>query len=161
MVVFDPATAFVGDTFYREVRINHQGNLFTDPQTVAWWDQQLPEARDRLYANQQEKPILAVALNDLNEWLTSTARRDNRGNLDVCVWGNGADFDNAILQAAYAELNVPLGWPFWNNRCYRTLKNLAPQVKMERIGVYHNALDDALSQAMHANLILRTIGCLT
>ena len=44
----------------------------------------------------------------------------------------------------------PAGWDFWNNHYYRTLKGLAPLIKVQRGGVYHNALDDAKTQAAHA-----------
>jgi len=46
-------------------------------------------------------------------------------------------------------------WYFWNDRCYRTMKSLYPQIPMERDGVHHNALDDAISQARHLMAILK------
>lgn len=51
-----------------------------------------------------------------------------------------------------AEPGVP--WPHWNDRCYRTLKAMRPDVKMERTGTHHNAVDDATSQARHALALL-------
>jgi hypothetical protein len=48
-----------------------------------------------------------------------------------------------------------LPWKYWRNRCYRTLKNLHPEVPIERTGIYHRALDDARSQAVHAMQLLR------
>lgn len=47
------------------------------------------------------------------------------------------------------------GWEFWNNRCFRTLKGMAPHIKTERQGTYHNALDDAKTQALHAIKVLQ------
>jgi exodeoxyribonuclease VIII len=40
-------------------------------------------------------------------------------------------------------------WRHWNDRCYRTVKSLYPDVKLERVGTHHNAVDDAESQARH------------
>jgi inhibitor of KinA sporulation pathway (predicted exonuclease) len=40
-------------------------------------------------------------------------------------------------------------YKFWNERCYRTVKNQYPDVKLTRTGTYHNALDDARTQAEH------------
>lgn len=148
-VVFGPKG--LGAEFYEEVKINHQGDLTADQSTIDWWDRQSPEARDRLYGGQDEKPMLGWALTKFNVWLGQLAPRDQKGNLEVCVWGNGADFDNAILQVAFDKTTTEQpAWPFWNNRCYRTLKNLVPSVQLVRQGTHHNALDDAKSQAEHA-----------
>lgn len=147
-VVFGPNG--LGAEFYLEVRRDPQPGLHEDPDTLSWWAKQLPEAQERLF-NPGCNVTLKNALYAFTYWLERLADRDAKGNLNVCVWGNGADFDNAILSAAYAEVrgeNLP--WPFWNNRCYRTLKSLAPSVKLVRQGVHHNALDDAKSQAEHA-----------
>lgn len=148
-VVFGPTG--LGGEFYEEVQINHQGYLVSDQDTIDWWSKQAPEARDRLYGGQDTKPLLKQSLAHFNDWLEGLANRDDRGNLQCCVWGNGADFDNAILQVAYDAVGVSKpAWPFFNNRCYRTLKGLALSVKLIRSGVHHNALDDAKSQAEHA-----------
>lgn len=147
-VVFGPKG--LGAEFYMEVQRDHQPNLHEDQDTVDWWAKQSPEARERLFSNVGKVP-LKHALEAFNDWLEKLTDRDAKGNLNACVWGNGADFDNAILNVAYAEVCVEApAWPFWNNRCYRTLKGMKPSVKLVRTGVYHNALDDAKSQAEHA-----------
>jgi exodeoxyribonuclease VIII len=78
---------------------------------------------------------------------------------DFLVWGNGADFDLPILSAAYVAAGF--GGPPWkpyNGRCYRTLKNLRPDVpRPERRGTAHNALDDAVFQAEHAIALLAAL----
>lgn len=65
------------------------------------------------------------------------------------VWGNGSDFDNTLLAAAYDACQLTLPWNFWSNRCYRTLKNLRPEIKLVNPGTAHNALDDSKAQAQH------------
>ncbi|MHB0978446.1 MAG: 3'-5' exoribonuclease domain-containing protein [Minisyncoccota bacterium] len=59
------------------------------------------------------------------------------------------------MQYAYHALDMKQPWKFWNNRCYRTLKNMFPEVPFVRIGIAHDALDDAKSQAEHAVAILK------
>jgi hypothetical protein len=122
--------------------------LHEDPETVAWWAKQSPEARRVLTqaAKSKGNTPLKKALRNLNEFLTMGGKRTVR------VWGNGASFDNPILACAYAAARVELGWEFWNDRCYRTMKNMVPKGECElvRQGTYHNALDDAKSQAEHA-----------
>lgn len=123
--------------------------LTIDASTVQWWLRQSDEARKgvtRLFTE-----TLDCTLTALSEYI---AAKDG----DLEIWGNGADFDNVILASAYRACRLETPWTFWQNRCYRTLKNLAPQIKMERTGTHHNALDDAISQARHAARILKHLG---
>lgn len=82
------------------------------------------------------------------------------GKKHLYVWGCGADFDQPIIAACFAKVSYPLPWLFYNNRCYRTLRALgkvsgdAPP----RHGVYHNALDDAKTQALQAMNIIQKMG---
>jgi exodeoxyribonuclease VIII len=75
----------------------------------------------------------------------------------VRIWSCGADFDLPILNHLYAVTGKQAPWKYANSRCYRTLKNLATGVEMERSGVHHNALADAKSQAAHAIKLLSKI----
>lgn len=149
----------VSDTFYIEVKRGEgQDMLEEDPDTVQWWSEQSPEAKTLLGAPDSDKDTLALALIKFNQWLEQVAGKDERGNCRAIVWGNGSDFDNAILAHCYKAVNVKQGWPFWSNRCYRTLKGLLPNVKLQRTGTHHNALDDAVSQAEHAVELLQELG---
>lgn len=126
--------------------------LHVDPNTVAWWSKQSEEAQQVLHdAENISKALpLRAAMVDVIDYVSehcspSTAR----------VLGNGADFDNPILNVAAHMVGVKLPWSY-GGRCYRTLKNLheflGPQFaapKVTRSGTYHNALDDAKTQAMH------------
>lgn len=123
--------------------------------TLEWWERQSPEAREVLEQSLDEQRSLPLkaALGRLNTFLGRFG-----GARDVRLWGNGSDFDNALLACAYDAAGVQLGWKFWNNRCYRTLKNLAPEVTAQREGTYHNALDDAKTQARHLQQVLKAKG---
>ncbi len=155
-VVFGPSG--LGAEFYSRILRAEQGDLHEDPDTIQWWAGQKEGAKAELFGSDEGKVLLAQSLKDFNTWLEHLAPRDNRGNLELAVWGNGADFDNAILQSCFAATDQTQAWPFFNNRCYRTLKGLAPAVKLSRQGTYHNALDDAKSQAEHAVRILDAMG---
>lgn len=123
--------------------------LFEDSDTVAWWERQSAEAKTVLGHAEEGGLILVEALGQFTEFLRMFDLKKVR------VWGNGSDFDNAILTACYAAVDQDIPWEFWNNRCYRTLKSLRPDIKLQRQGTYHNALDDAKSQALHAIQLLR------
>lgn len=129
--------------------------LSTSPDTLRWWQSQSPEARevlDRSLDAARSVP-LATALKGLNSYLGRFG-----GRRDVRVWGNGSDFDNALLSVAYDATKIVPAWSFWNNRCYRTLKSIAPELKLEREGTYHNAFDDACNQAKHLLQVLEARG---
>lgn len=127
------------DTFYR--RISAQScvdvGLQLDVSTVEWWMKQSAEARAVF---EQPGLQLATVLYDFQVWYAQGA----------CLWGNGATFDNVLLANAYKACKVKAPWPYWGDRCYRTVKALHPLVKADPFeGVQHNALDDAVHQAKH------------
>jgi hypothetical protein len=116
-------------------------NLSVSGDTFKWWMAQKGEARQALFVDNVE---LRDALHDFTCWLAEYCDTKT-----VKVWGNGADFDNVILQHAYAKAGMEIPWHFWNNRCYRTTCDLLNAKQRKQEGVYHNALDDAKSQAKH------------
>ena len=72
------------------------------------------------------------------------------GDADAEIWGNGASFDPVLWGSAYDAMHHPRPWRFWNERCFRTVKALYPHVPVPpRSGTHHNALADALHQALH------------
>lgn len=149
-VAFDEITGTTGDEFYTVIsRAScRAAGMFEDPETVAWWEEQTIEARAALVqATNTAGPTLAEALLAFTQFLQEGDE----------VWGNGADFDNAFLSTAFGLVGLETPWKFWNSRCYRTLKNLRPDVALDRTGTYHNALDDARTQAVHAIALLRAL----
>lgn len=132
----------IEDDFYASIDLQSavDGGASMDPETVLWWLQQGEDARSSLI---QETQNLKTVLFLFRDWIKFNTR-DIGG-----VWGNGASFDNVILSETYARLGLETPWPFWLDRCYRTIKRLAPEIKIERTGTHHNALDDARSQAEH------------
>lgn len=135
------------DTFYRVVHLSSSldAGMSLDGSTVMWW---LSQAQDARSALQAANTSLADALMQFKGWCPQDAQ----------VWGNGATFDNVILANAFKLCGINQPWKFYNDRCFRTLKNLYPGIMPdERIGTAHNALDDAQYQAQHAVKILRSI----
>ena len=126
------------DEFYTVVDLKSavDAGLEIDASTVIWWMKQSDDARRQF---ERDGVPLVKALEQFAEWIGKDAE----------VWGNGVAFDNAILSNAYRKCGMKQPWTFWNDRCYRTVKSMYPDVKMERQGVYHKAVDDAKSQAEH------------
>lgn len=134
--------------FYKVIDLGdmQRRGFFIDPETMAWWMQQSDEARSVF--SQPDRAKIDDVLENFAWWLNAPAvlpaGHENR------IWGNGSDFDNAILSGTYQRRKKAVPWKFFNNRCYRTACDLIGQgVPRQQKGVYHNALDDAMSQALH------------
>ena len=135
------ATTIDANKFYELVDLQSSlaAGLEVTGDTVMWWLQQSEEARAEF---KKGGLPLFTAIQRLAEWISRVP--------NTKVWGNGAGFDNPILETAYSKLGLEAPWKFWNSRCYRTMKNEFPQVPMiKREGTYHCAVDDADTQATH------------
>jgi exodeoxyribonuclease VIII len=126
--------------FYAKASLYGQAGLgFTmDESTVVWWLAQSEEARKELTSAKRTDTI-KKALERFALWLEDFPKAH--------IWGNGSDFDNAILDSAYSICGYDTPWRFWQNRCLRTVKNCVKVREPKRDGVHHNALDDARYQA--------------
>jgi exodeoxyribonuclease VIII len=142
-VAFDIQAGTIGDRFYRVVDLGTSVDMGgeIDADTVLWWMKQSDDARAMFT---RDGVALSEALADFMVWLSSPVASDT-----VRMWGNGSAFDNVILSSAYRSSTRMQPWRHWNDRCYRTVKSLYPDVKLERVGTHHNAVDDAESQARH------------
>jgi hypothetical protein len=117
-----------------------------DAETIQWWMQAGRwQARESILL----MPEVGIheALMGFAEWYGE--------DKELPVWGNGATFDNVILATAYKACRLELPWSYKADRCYRTLRSLAPGVLFEKVGTGHTALDDALAQAWHAQRIVK------
>lgn len=134
--------------------------LREEADTKEWWERQSAEAK--VILDEIHEPY-ALPLPDAMEKLNGFLRACGTAN-SIRLYGNGADFDNPILRVMYDAAKVKPYAAAWGGRCYRTLKNLdelfGPEFrarKLERQGTYHNALDDAKSQAQHLMQIVADI----
>lgn len=129
--------------------------LQMDASTVLWWLEQSEDAR-KSFKNNEGADHLSTVLESFSSYVDHV--KSIVGDRNISVWGNGVSFDNVILSNAYKKLGIKTPWEFWQDRCYRTLKNMYPQVKLERVGTLHIAVDDATSQVLHLQKILNKIG---
>lgn len=140
-VMFDKAG--LGSEFYLTIDAQScfDAGLTVSGGTFKWWMAQKAEARKALFDGNVP---LQNALHEFKCWLAENCERNT-----VKVWGNGSDFDNAMLAHAYNKLGMEIPWQFWNNRCYRTTCDILNDKARKQEGVHHHALDDAKSQASH------------
>lgn len=141
------------DTFYHRIDPEDcaRHGLLIDPATVLWWFKQ--EEIARLEVTKQGL-ALRWTLHELSQWIKLHDPQD-----EPEIWGNGSEFDNVMLAAAYRAIDLEIPWKYNKNRCYRTLKNLFPNVPKppEENTLKHHALADATWQARHLIQILKHI----
>lgn len=148
-VLFDPFGKTVGMyPFYRN--ISKQScvdiGLTEDPGTVKWWSEQSDEAKNHLLDHQVH---IISAMSDLQVWCVENG-------VDR-VWCQGATFDAPILQDVFERLDIQTPWHFSCVRDTRTVYDLfgLDQKTLPRVGIYHNALDDAIFQVIAVQTALK------
>lgn len=131
-----------------EVRIEWEDAFIrrrVDAATVQWWLQQEEDARQVLV-----NPSYAVTTKEALVQLAEFIDGDYQP-----VWSNGATFDIAILENAYAQFDMMPPWKYNSPRDVRTLVHLAEDVVRREDfpfeGTPHNALHDALHQAKYVS----------
>lgn len=129
----------------KNILVGWRGEGHVNASTLAWWFRQGDEARARMAESLEHPSTLSGALSQLRsltDWSTVEG-----------VWGNGATFDVTILDSAYQRDGGESPWPFYAARDMRTIVDLAEKLRgfdkksIERIGVHHEAADDAAHQA--------------
>lgn len=140
--------------------------LHEDESTKEWWEKQRAKHPRAAEAVDQYRANKGLPLRDALEQLVDYVQGHGLGK-DALLFGNGADFDNPILNVAARMVGVTLPWK-WGNRCYRSMKNLdelfGPLFKapvLTRVGQYHNALDDSKTQALHLWEIVQNVRRIT
>ncbi len=130
-----------------DLRSCQRAGLHIDADTVMWWLRQGEEPRREIY---DAREGLAESLDKLTAWLAEWS------NKEALIWGNGSDFDNVILAAAYEAIDRRVPWRYSKNRCFRTIKAMfgdrAPEPA--RDGVHHHPVFDAIHQAKHLLVIM-------
>lgn len=136
----------ITDLFFIAIRLDSclDHGLKVDASTIEWWmthESITPEARAASFAN-PNAVTLPAALDAFTDWLQSRPMK---------LWGNSARFDLGILEAAYTVCSKNPPWQHYDERCYRTIKNLpdAREIKLVRDGTFHHPTADAVCQAMH------------
>jgi len=149
-VQFDPYNkGSLGASFHDAIDLKSAvgHGLKIDPSTVLWWLEQSDAARSALVAKAKGASSMGSTLNAFRSYLQGVS-------LNVKVWGNGADFDLALLQQAYEALGWEKPWKYNASRCYRTLLAEFGQPE-DRVAptLAHDALSDAIAQAQTAQNI--------
>lgn len=141
---------------YREFKMNVRmtnddafGRI--DPQTMLWWLQQEPAARDSAFC-QDEAYHISDVIRSFHMWLAVDKE-------EPLLWADSPNFDVRLLRQACERVGHQWLFSHRSERCYRTLKREfgIEEDKSQREGVEHDALDDARHQARIACAIMRRL----
>lgn len=127
--------------FYRCLEIQNQLNSgrVLDADTIKWWMGQADAA----------KHVFKETAKDPKEVLISFVQFVKKHE-KAQVWGNGSTFDISILESLFRTYNIECPWSYNSIMDLRTFKRfVAGNKKVQKLGVDHNALDDAISQAKY------------
>lgn len=146
-VLIDTDTGEIKDSMYAVRRLDNVVYL-AEPGTLQWWMKQSDAARavfNDSGALNDEAFIAKLA----------TFMECYVGRVDG-VWGFGADFDNVLFNRLMdSEKAAPAKIPYKKSRCLRTLAAVRPNVERPPFdGVPHNALDDAINEALWLRALL-------
>lgn len=154
-VVFNPSNGQLGAEFEEVINLNSAAYYSDiDAPTVTWWLSQSDEAR-AIFLKETPKSSLKDALLEFNQWLADLGE-----SKDICLWGNGAGFDNVILMNSFKATRIRPNFIHWNDLDVRTIVRMGrdilginPKETLVREGVHHSALDDAKFQAQYVSVI--------
>lgn len=155
-VFFDPASGQTGPEFYKVISLESAmgwGGV-PDASTILFWLKETSEARSEIVMDH------AIPLDDaLLQFKDFIAENAANGKDTVQVWGNGATFDNVLLENSYARTGISCPWKYWNNRDVRTIVELGkavgytPRHEIPFEGEPHKAISDARHQVKYVSAI--------
>ena len=115
------------------------------PSTLEWWASQSKEAQEDAF-DPNNRISIEEAINQLYKFCWGAKR----------VWSHGVGFDLIILEHYFRKIGKAVPWQFWEMRDTRTLFDIG--INPERATVTaHNALADALDQALGVQKVYRTL----
>ena len=156
-VLFEPRSGgkLLNASGFKEYVLIQDGAGSIDHATVCFWLQEKSAAA--LGRGMEEHALpLAEVLNKLTDFPDSC----NVGWHNVeRVWAKPPNFDLSIIASAYAKYGMNPPWDHRSTRCARTLFDItggAPEIDWTGF-VAHDALDDAIGQAMQVQKAFASI----
>lgn len=147
-VQFDPFTDEIYDQLYMRINVEEQEALGREinPETLDWWAKQDPAIMLEAFSDEDRVP-LADAMDRFHKFAWNCDK----------VWSHGAVFDIILIEDVLRQMNRRPPWQFWNCRDTRTLFDLGHDPQMPQ-AAKHNALEDAIRQAIGVQTVMRKLG---
>lgn len=159
-VIFDPfhldtVESIRKHTYYARVNPEDAVNrgCTMSASTVMWWMGLPKHVQDASFKG--ESVSLLQAMQDVRNFFQDGPVKPN------FIWAQDPDFDCKILEHAAERTRERWPFPFYQGRSCRTIYDLAwpngdkPDI---RVGDHHNALDDAITQALLVQTAILRLG---
>lgn len=119
--------------------------------TMAWWMRQKEEARS-VFNSKNPKLSMIDFVTGFEGFIDTALHEVGEKRDELKPWGNGANFDISVtedfIRRVHPKGRAGVPWSFWNVWCFRTFNHLTKCKELvQRQGVHHDALDDAVFQA--------------
>ena len=152
-IFFDLATETTGATFSQTIHLatSMRDGGTVSPSTLLFWLMQPEDSRRRVFF--AGSADIRDVLRDFAIWIGTNCRHE-----DVRPWGNSASTDLSMLETAYKRAHIPLPWRWNNERDFRTVRKMNPQVEYnpdEKGDGAHDPLVDCRFQIEHLFKIKR------
>lgn len=142
--ISDGGLDILGRHYWRAQPFDQPGRTISE-ETLEWWRKQpSPAINEALNTSDHYREPLPQILSAVAATLELYPHP---------IWGNGSDFDNAIMQHAFQQIG--LKWPYYRNRCLRTARQMAKSLVADFVTperpahlTPHIALDDAEYEAL-------------
>lgn len=138
-----------GDTLYFRIDVDEQLALGREVQedTLQWWQKQAEDVREEALG-EHNRISLESMYKQLNRFVVGASS----------IWCQGPAFDIVILENIYRQKGWPVPWQFWQIRDSRTLFAVHGDPREKGKAGLHNALEDAVSQAVGVQQIYNRLG---
>lgn len=146
--------------FYTPISLADQLNkgFVVGASTINWWMNESDD-RARESLNLCAGTDLRRALYNFAAWFKNCACGGSAANL--YLWGNGSEFDNAILGYMYHKEQMFLPWTHKANQSLRTITHIAKlfgfDIRMDVPTIRHYALHTAIAEADYLIKVLNAL----
>lgn len=114
-------------------------------ETLLWWEEQSDAAKKAAFGGTTN---IGYAMSMLVQMYIKHECGE--------IWSKGAIADIRWANNILDKLGLQKPWKFWEEMCFRTYLKYSPKVDFQPVGEAHNALDDAMNQALQFILIEAT-----
>lgn len=137
--------------FYIRLDIESQTALGReiDDGTVEWWGRQSAAAQEEALGDatiDNPRYTIQEAMDQLYKFCWGAKR----------VWSNGLTADVIWLESAFRQVNKAAPWKYYQCRDVRTAFDIGINPNMPKVTA-HNALEDAVNQAIGIQTVYRTL----
>lgn len=114
-------------------------------ETLLWWEEQSDAAKKAAFGGTTD---IRSAMGMLVDFYKKHECQE--------IWSKGALADIRWANNILIKLNLKKPWKFSREMCFRTYLKYSPKVDFRPVGEAHNAIDDAINQALQFILIEAT-----